>query len=113
MSDIIVNGSQSPQVILNPTSNVWVEIQRNTFRNWVNEQLRLRNLAVEDLRTDFGDGVLLVALIEVLQRRKISGSVEAPTNNAQKRQNITVALDAITRDNVTIVNIGKYIEYVD
>jgi hypothetical protein len=86
-----------------------MEIQRNTFKNWVNEQLKSGGQSIFDLRTDFADGVLLVALIEILQRRKLPGAVRNPAHNHEKLHNITLALDAIAKDNVTLINIGMYI----
>lgn len=91
------------------SSSQWMEIQRNTFKNWVNEQLKSRGLSIFDLRTDFADGVLLVALVEILQRRKLPGTVKEPTHNHEKLHNITIALDSIAKDNVTLINIGSCI----
>ncbi|XP_052286746.1 filamin-A-like isoform X2 [Dreissena polymorpha] len=93
---------------LHPSSNSeWVEIQLNTFKNWVNENLKGTGLSVFDLRTDFGDGVLLVTLVESLQRRKLPGCVRTPLHNHEKLHNITLALDAIANDDVTLINIDS------
>jgi len=98
-------GSQS---FLVPTNNVqWMQIQKDTFTNWVNEQLKPKGLSIRDLRTDLSSGVLLVTLVEVLKRHQLPGTVSKPDNQYQKLQNITVALDAIADDNVRIINIGK------
>jgi ribosomal protein S16 len=35
----------------------WIKIQANTFKNWINVNLRETGLTVEDLSTDFSDGV--------------------------------------------------------
>jgi hypothetical protein len=35
----------------------WIKIQANTFKNWINVNLREAGLQVEDLSTDFSDGV--------------------------------------------------------
>ena len=35
----------------------WIQIQANTFKNWVNVNLRECGLEVEDMTTDFTDGV--------------------------------------------------------
>ena len=98
---------------LNPTSNVkWINIQRNTFTNWVNEQLKSKGLTVHDLRTDLADGDTLIALVEALQRRKVRGSrVSQPSNQYEKIQNLTTALEAIADDNIRIVNIGTISNY--
>ena len=34
----------------------WIQIQANTFKNWVNVNLKELGLEVEDLSTDFSDG---------------------------------------------------------
>ncbi|KAK0040522.1 alpha-actinin A [Biomphalaria pfeifferi] len=48
----------------------WLQIQKTTFTNWVNEGLRPRGITVDDVRTDFADGVKLVALVESLTRHR-------------------------------------------
>lgn len=96
------------QLSLNSRSQgEWLQIQRNTFTNWVNEGLRPRGVKVDELMTDFSDGVKLVALVESLTRHTIAGAVTKPTNQYQKLQNVTFALDAVRRDGVKIVNIDS------
>ncbi|XP_055868283.1 filamin-A-like isoform X2 [Biomphalaria glabrata] len=85
----------------------WLQIQKTTFTNWVNEGLRPRGITVEDVRTDFADGVKLVALVESLTRHRVPGHVSVPSNGIQKLQNITIALDALTKDGVKLVNIDS------
>ena len=51
--------------------DMWVSIQHNTFKNWVNVQLRDSGISVHDLCEDLRDGVALVTLVEVLQKRKL------------------------------------------
>lgn len=100
-----MNGGSSGTLI--PTDVQWIQIQKDTFANWVNEQLKSKGTEVKDLRTDFGDGVKLVTLVEALRRQTLPGTVSKPTNQYEKLQNITVALEAIANDNVRIINIGK------
>ncbi|XP_069103934.1 filamin-A-like [Argopecten irradians] len=101
----LMNGSHGPLV---PTDNVqWMQIQRDTFTNWVNEQLKSKGSEIHDLRTDFADGVKLVALVEALKRQKLPGTVSKPSNQYEKLQNITVALEGIAADNVRIINIDS------
>ncbi|XP_060073080.1 filamin-C-like [Ylistrum balloti] len=87
----------------------WILIQKNTFTNWVNEQLRIggNTKFVEDLQTAFEDGVLLCALIESLQGKKIGRVIKKPLNHHQNLENCTLALTAIANDNVRLVNIGS------
>ncbi|KAF5295411.1 hypothetical protein FQA39_LY13072 [Lamprigera yunnana] len=87
--------------------DVWVEIQANTFRNWVNEHLPT-NLRVADLSQDLCSGVTLCALVEALQRRPIKPSWnKRPVNQHHYLENVTAALNAIEQDGVKLVNIGN------
>nr|KAG5708293.1 hypothetical protein BaRGS_021227 [Batillaria attramentaria] len=84
----------------------WVAIQEKTFANWCNEQLSVSGRSVEDIETDFCDGVRLVALIESLQFRKIGRVYSKPTSRIQMLQNAALALQAIADDHIRLVNIG-------
>ena len=88
----------------------WILIQKNTFTNWVNEQLRGSGIEhtefVEELGTDFENGVKLCRLVEALQGKKIR-VIKRPLNHHQMLENHTQALTAIANDNVRLVNIGK------
>ncbi|RUS75788.1 hypothetical protein EGW08_016449, partial [Elysia chlorotica] len=85
----------------------WIEIQKNTFMNWVNLQLHGSGLVVSDFETDFDDGVRLCALVEALQARKIGRVIKKPLNQHQSLENVTLALRAIAEDGVRLVNIGS------
>ena len=54
----------------------------------------------------FQDGTKLVALVQVLQKRKLRHN-KKPVNQHQELENITIALDAITEDGIKLVNIGR------
>lgn len=84
----------------------WVLIQENTFRNWVNEQLRPAGLEVNDFEEDFDNGVKLCALIQALQGKRIR-VIKNPRNHHQQLANVAEALTAIANDNIRLVNIGK------
>ena len=43
---------------------LWIRIQARVFANWVNIQLMDKKLRINDIRTDFMDGVSLIALVE-------------------------------------------------
>ncbi|XP_023727803.1 filamin-C isoform X3 [Cryptotermes secundus] len=88
--------------------DLWVEIQANTFRNWVNEHLRTVGTEVRDLVADFCDGTRLCALVEVLQKRPLRPSwIQRPANQHQYLENVATALTAIAADGVKLVNIGN------
>lgn len=87
--------------------DVWVEIQANTFRNWVNEHLP-PNLRVADLSEDLCTGVRLCALVEALQGHPLKPAWnKRPMNQHHYLENVTTALNAIEQDGVKLVNIGK------
>ena len=44
----------------------WIDVQKKTFTNWVNDKLKETDRRVEDLETDLDDGVTLIKLLEVL-----------------------------------------------
>ena len=46
-------------VVFQGSEDHWIKIQQNTFKNWVNAQLQKLDLSVEDLQTDFCDGLKL------------------------------------------------------
>lgn len=91
---------------INVNENVWVEIQLKTFTNWANEQLKPVGLSVTDLRTDFCDGLKLISLVEVLQKRKLK-KIKKPINQHQYIENVQIALNAIASENIKLVNIGS------
>ena len=96
----------------------WVTIQRNTFANWVLEQLGeravelgLRGGGAVDLQHDLVDGRLLCVLVEVLQQQRqrltVNAVVRRPVNQHQCIDNINRALRAVTDDGIRLVNIGQ------
>nr|XP_045601850.1 filamin-A-like isoform X1 [Procambarus clarkii] len=86
--------------------DMWVEIQHHTFRNWVNVQLRDTGIRVENLSEDLCDGLALVTLVEVLQKRRLR-KVKRVLNQHQALENVTTALNAIADDGIKLVNIGN------
>jgi len=97
-------------------SEHWVTIQRNTFANWVLEQLggRAAELGLSgsvDLQRDLADGRLLCVLVEVLQHQRqrltVNSVVRPPVNQHQCIDNINRALRAMTDDGIRLVNIGQ------
>ena len=88
----------------------WIDliIQADTFKNWINVNLKEVGHSVDNLETDFQDGTKLVALVQVLQKRKLRHN-KNPVNQHQEIENITIALDAIVEDGIKLVNIGRII----
>lgn len=103
--------SQAPAATIRGGFNdKWIIIQKNTFTNWINEQLKNDNETVNDLKRDFVDGVKLIKLINSLQmpNPKVSRRFfKHPRNQHESLENITLALNAITEDGIKLVNIGN------
>lgn len=95
--------------------DLWVEIQANTFRNWVNEHLKhaadVGSGPVLDLAEDFRDGTRLCALVEVLTKRRLPRWNPRPANQHHHLENVSTALQAIEADGVKLVNIGNVLSY--
>ena len=49
----------------------WIEVQKKTFTNWVNEKLKGTPYKVEVLENDLDDGVTLIKLLETLANKKM------------------------------------------
>ena len=90
------------------TDDRWVLIQVNTFTNWVNEQLKSKDMRVDDLRVDLSDGIRLSSLMEVLQKKtKIGRVIRKPLNQHHYLENVTLAINAMQNDGIKLVNIGE------
>ena len=88
----------------------WIMIQKNTFTNWINEQLKGEEEKIRDLRIDLADGVKLVKLINMLQSpspKVAKRYFKNPINQHQCLENISMVLTAISNDGVRLVNIGE------
>ena len=102
---------QGPPATVRGFNDKWIMIQKNTFTNWVNEQLKNDNESVTELKKDFNDGVKLLKLINALQmpNTKVSRRYfKHPRNQHESLENITLAINAITDDGIKLVNIGDY-----
>jgi filamin len=87
----------------------WKKIQQNTFTRWANEHLKLVNKRIEDLQWDLGDGLNLIALVEVLSHKKLPRYNKKPMFRSQKLENISVALDFLENvEHIKLVNIGNF-----
>lgn len=88
----------------------WKLIQKNTFTRWANEHLKTCNKNINNLETDFCDGLRLIGLVEVLSAKKFKHVNKRPNFRTQKLENVTMVLEFLERDEgIRIVNIGKWI----
>lgn len=85
----------------------WEQTQYKTFRNWVNINLQSVKSTVEKLESDFKNGIKLVQLIEILQKKSVGKWNKAPKMQMHELENLNIAITAIQKDNIKIVNIGS------
>ena len=86
----------------------WKQIQQNTFTRWANERLKLVDRHIDNLETDFSDGLNLIALIETLVNKKLPRYNHRPQFRSQKLENVSVVLDYLENiEKRRLVNIGK------
>ena len=88
------------------SDHVWIDIQLKTFTNWVNEQLKDVGFSVNYLKIDFSNGLKLIALVEVLQKKKLK-KIKNPINHHQSLENVQTALNSLKMQNIKLVNIGE------
>jgi len=85
----------------------WKRIQENTFTRWTNEHLRQAGSSINDLETDFSNGLKLIALLEVLSGKKMPRHNKKPTFRSQKLENVSIALKFLETEGVHLVNIDS------
>ncbi|XP_056293610.1 filamin-B isoform X2 [Pseudoliparis swirei] len=86
----------------------WKKIQQNTFTRWTNEHLKCVNKRIADLQLDLGDGLRLIALLEVLSHQKMSRKYHPRPNFRQmKLENVSVALEFLDKENIKLVSIDS------
>uniref|UniRef100_G3NI02 Filamin B n=1 Tax=Gasterosteus aculeatus TaxID=69293 RepID=G3NI02_GASAC len=86
----------------------WKKIQQNTFTRWINEHLKCVNKRIADLQLDLGDGLRLIALLEVLSHKKMFRKYHPRPNFRQmKLENVSVALEFLDMENIKLVSIDS------
>lgn len=85
----------------------WVRAQKRTFTRWCNERLKERNIVIYDLATDLSDGLKLIALYEVLSKKRVDISNKKATSLIHRTVNISLVLERIENDKIKLVNIRK------
>ncbi|XP_058488127.1 filamin-B isoform X1 [Solea solea] len=86
----------------------WKKIQENTFTRWINEHLKCVNKRIGDLQLDLGDGLRLIALLEVLSHKKMFRKYHPRPNFRQmKLENVSVALEFLDKENIKLVSIDS------
>uniref|UniRef100_A0A1I8AAB0 Calponin-homology (CH) domain-containing protein n=1 Tax=Steinernema glaseri TaxID=37863 RepID=A0A1I8AAB0_9BILA len=86
----------------------WKKIQQNTFTRWVNQHLACINLSINNLASDFHDGLKLIGLVEVLATRSLGKYNKRVSFRSQKLENVTLVLKFLENDeDVKLVNIDS------
>ncbi|XP_031160803.2 filamin-B isoform X1 [Sander lucioperca] len=86
----------------------WKKIQQNTFTRWINEHLKCVNKRIGDLQLDLGDGLRLIALLEVLSHKNMYRKYHPRPNFRQmKLENVSVALEFLDKENIKLVSIDS------
>lgn len=85
----------------------WKIFQKNTFTRWANEHLKQATTSVDDIQTEFSDGIKLIRLVEVLSGQKFAHINRRPNFRTQKLENVTMVLKFLEEgEGLKLVNIG-------
>jgi len=85
----------------------WKRIQQNTFTRWANEHLKQAEKEINNLETELSDGLKLITLIEVLSGKRMPRHNKKPTFRSQKLENVSIALQFLEREGITLINIDS------
>jgi filamin len=89
-----------------PVNSGWIDIQKRTFTKWCNSHVAERMLKINNLDTDFEDGVLLCALLEQISSKNVGIVNKKPKIRAQKLENTGAALRFLRDEGIKLVAIG-------
>ncbi|KAJ5966400.1 hypothetical protein N7481_013114 [Penicillium waksmanii] len=100
----------------------WINVQQKTFTKWLiflsgslplhvarellNDKIKSRALAIEDLVTDLSDGVMLIHLLEILGNESLGRYASKPKLRVQRFENVNKSLDFIKGRKIQMTNIG-------
>ena len=101
------SGSRGMSYLYKDPDAEWKKIQQNTFTRWVNRHLKKANSHIENLETDFSDGLKLIALSEVLSHKQVPTHNKKPRMRMQQLENVTIALEFLQKDGVILVSLDS------
>jgi len=84
----------------------WENIQKKTFTKWVNSYLAKRAQKIDEISTDFSNGLKLISFLEILSSKYFKTYEKNPKLRIQKIQNLDRALKFIKEQNVHLISIG-------
>jgi len=77
----------------------WETVQIKAFTSWLNGYLGKRNMLINNIATDMGDGVKLINFLELLSEQKMKSRYsEHPPSRIEKIQNLHLALTFLEKD---------------
>ncbi|KAI1720497.1 spectrin repeat domain-containing protein [Ditylenchus destructor] len=82
-----------------------IHIQKKTFTKWCNSYLNKARLEINDLFTDFGDGILLMKFLEIISGEKL-GKPNRGRMRVQKIENLNRCLEFLKHKRIQLENIG-------
>ena len=71
------------------------KMQVKSFTAWVNLHLKTTGLKVDDLKTDFQDGIKLLRLVEIISEDELGKFNQNPVSKFQKVENLNIPLKYI------------------
>mmetsp|Transcript_28060 Transcript_28060/g.78480 ORF Transcript_28060/g.78480 Transcript_28060/m.78480 type:complete len:965 (+) Transcript_28060:126-3020(+) len=88
----------------------WVAVQEKTFKTWANQYLKEAGEGqVDNVETDFQDGVLLYHLLCALDKDNVSPHPKIQSNpkiKAQKLDNLNICMNMLKALGIQLTNIG-------
>lgn len=86
----------------------WVEAQKKAFTRWANVYLRMKKCKIENLYEDFGDGLNLIMLLEVIGDEDVFPKKynKNPKMRIHKSENIGTAFKYMADKGLTFTNCG-------
>ncbi|KAL5252656.1 hypothetical protein ACHWQZ_G015441 [Mnemiopsis leidyi] len=96
---------QTTRMNANEVKEKWLNIQKRSYTNWINEVLRPTGVVVNDIVDDIGSGVLLCKLAMLLTMKKIKYQ-RNPKMVFQRQENIQKALILIEQSGCKLIGIG-------
>lgn len=85
--------------------SAWERQQRKTFTAWCNSHLRKLSKQIDNIEEDFRDGLLLMALLEVISGERLP-KPEKGRLRVHKIANVNKALGFVGGKGVKLVSIG-------
>lgn len=85
----------------------WKEIQVATFERWANLHLKKRGVTLDDLYSDFRNGVKLVQLVEQVSKVTLGDYFTDPQELPECVFNIRMALDYLQDEGVLVIPIDR------